>query len=118
MHNYTKKKFLIYKLFSFLINCRKMSDKKIEKEIKKFLKNSKVFKQVKTFEEASAILAFFKSNISQFNIILKKEVNKEEISNNEVNNMVVVYLKHKNPHDNKNATTGFIKATTPCKRRY
>ena len=44
-----------------------MSDKKTEKEIKKFLKNSKVFKQVKTFEEATAILAFFKSNLTQFN---------------------------------------------------
>ena len=95
-----------------------MADKKIEKDIKKFLKNSKVFKQVKTFEEATAILAFMKSNLTQFNIILKKEVKKEMFSNNEEDKMVVVYLKHKNPHDNNNATAGFIKATIPCKRRY
>ena len=95
-----------------------MSDKKIEKTIKQFLKYNKVFKQVNTFEEATAVLAFIKSNLSQFNIVLKKEVKKEMFSNNEEDEMVIVYLKHKNPHDNNNATTGFIKTTIPCKRRY
>ena len=95
-----------------------MNYKRIEKEVKKFLKINKTFKQVKTFEEATAVLVFLKSNLSQFNIILKEEVNNKELFDNPLEDIVQIYLKHTNPHDRKNATMGFIKMIPACKRRY
>ena len=82
-----------------------MNYKRIEKEVKNFFKINKTFKQVKTFE---AVLVFFKSNLSQFNIILKEEANKE-LFDNPLEDIVQIYLKHTNPHDRKNTTIGFIK---------
>ena len=92
-----------------------MSDKRIKQQVKTFLRTSNnMFKQVKTFEEASAILVFLKSNLSRYNIILKEEANKEMFDDH-LEDIVQIYLKHTNPHDRKNATMGFIKMIPPCK---
>ena len=96
-----------------------MSDKQINKTGKQFLKINKAFKQVKTFEEATAVIVFFKSNLSQFNIILKEEVNNKKLFDNPLEDICAkIYLKHTNPHDRKNTTMGFIKMIPACKRGY
>ena len=76
-----------------------------------------VFKRVKTFEEATAIAIFHRSNLTETGIILKDEANKELFHTLD-EDVVLAYLKHINPHDRRNATIGFIKAAKPTKRFY
>ena len=44
-------------------------EQQIEKTTKRFLKNSKQFRRVKTFEEASAILIFKMSDLSRYHFL-------------------------------------------------
>ena len=90
--------------------------KKVNKSINLFFKLNKNFKEVKTHEEATALIVFLKTNLSHFNIMIKEEVNKELLSSPDI--YKIVYFKNSNPHDRRNATLGLIKHITPCKRRY
>ena len=90
--------------------------KKVNKSINLFFKLNKNFKEVKTYEEATALIVFLKTNLSHFNVVIKEEVNEDIFSSDMI--YQTVYLKNTNPHDRKNATMGCIKKITPCKRRY
>ena len=91
------------------------SNPKVNKTIKEFFK-FKTFKKVETYKEATRLLVFFKSNLCQFTIMIKEEVNKELLASPDI--YKIVYFKNSNPHDRRNTTLGLIKHITPCKRRY
>ena len=91
-------------------------DPKIDKYIKKNLKSHKNFKEVKTIDEANALLIFFKHNLSQYLFIIKNDVTKKLISSDVFYR--TVFLKNTNPHDSKNTTLGSINKIASRKQRY
>ena len=95
-----------------------MTDKKVEKEMKNFLKRNMVFKRVKTFEECTALLIFPRCNFRRATIMLKDDENKDMKDLKTNDEIVVVYLKHHNPRDKRNATIGFINSAKPLKRTW
>ena len=90
--------------------------KKVNKYIDVFLKLHKNFKEVETFDEANALLIFFKHNLSQYIVVIKNDVNKELISSDVIYR--TVFLKNTNPHDSRNTTLGSINKIASRKRRY
>ena len=92
------------------------SNPKVYKNINLFLKLHKNFKEVETFDEANALLIFFKHNLSQYIVVIKNNVNKELISSDVIYR--TVFLKNTNPHDSRNTTLGSINKIVSRKRRY
>ena len=89
--------------------------KKIEKTTKRFLKDTRQFQRAKTYEEASAFLIFKISDLSRYHIIIKDD---KIPLREEIEGLRIIFLKHSNPRDRRNATLSLIKHVTPTKNLF
>ena len=60
---------ITYPTTSIYDEIQAQREQQIEKTTKRFLKNSKQFRRVKTFEEASTILIFKMSDLSRYHFL-------------------------------------------------
>ena len=84
-----------------------MTDKTIEKFVKRFLKG-RPFKVVDTYNEATAMLVFKRNDLKNFRVVFKDYFH-DQLFNNIPEDLEVRYLKSTNPRDKQNATLGYTK---------
>ena len=84
-----------------------MTDKTIEKFVKRFLKG-RSFKVVDTYNEATAMLVFKRNDLKKFRVVFKDNFH-DQLFNNIPEDLEVRYLKSTNPRDKQNATLGYMK---------
>ena len=82
-------------------------DKRVEKYLKKFLKQNKQFKQ--SFDPANFDVAviFDKKDLKKFYIAVHNDLRETNIDTPN-DSCAVFYLKNTNPHDGRKASRGFI----------
>ena len=84
-----------------------MTDKAIEKTIKRFIKR-RPFKLVTTYDEATGMMVFERNDLKNFRVLYKDHFH-EHLFNNIPEGYEVRYLKSTNPHDKYHTTLAFIK---------
>ena len=89
---------------------------KINKCMKKILKSRKNFKEVKTIDEANALLLFYKHNLWHYLFIIKNDDTEKLISSDLFYR--AVFLKNTNPHDSKNTILGSINKMASHKKKF
>ena len=86
-----------------------MTDKTIEKGVKRFLKG-RPFKLVATYYEATAIIVFKRNDLKKFHVLFKDNSHDKLSDHNDLHDYFEVrYLKSTNTRDKQNATLGFMK---------
>ena len=86
-----------------------MTDKTIEKGVKRFLKG-RPFKLVATYDEATAIMVFKRNDLKNFHVVFKDNFHDQLSNINDLHDYFEVrYLKSTNTRDKQNATLGYMK---------
>ena len=89
-----------------------MTDKTIEKGVKRFLKG-RPFKLVATYDEATAIMVFKRNDLKNFHVVFKDNFHDQLSNINDSHDYFEVrYLKSTNTRDKQNATLGYMKKST------
>ena len=91
-------------------------DKCIDGMVKRFLKQNRKYRIVQTRNQSDAVLLFIRSNLSNYSFVLNEENNEDLDRYERDNRITTVFLKNKNPHDNKRSTFGDIKKYLPASK--
>ena len=83
-------------------------DEHIKKNIKKFFKHHKQFKEVSYSSKPDAAILYKKNDFTFHRIIIFNEVNKTPPEDNE-DGWGIVYFKNTNPHDSRKASHGYVR---------
>ena len=89
-----------------------MTDKTIEKGVKRFLKG-RPFKLVATYNEATAIMVFKRNDFKKCHVVFKDNFHDQLFNTIDFpEDLEIRYLKSTNPRDKQNATLGYMKRDT------